>query len=73
MGTFFCESQKKLQKLQKLEPAKINLLFSGILEKRRGRSSHVIWMGKVANKDRILAEAQLVCHSVQKIKPPFEM
>jgi len=30
-------------------------------------------MGKVANKDRILAEAQLVCHSMQKIKPPFEM
>ncbi|XP_078369524.1 uncharacterized protein LOC144653411 isoform X2 [Oculina patagonica] len=56
-----------------IPPAPIIRHETRIPEKRRGRSSHVIWMGKIANKDRILANAQLVCHSVQKIKPPFEI
>lgn len=49
------------------------VLLTGILEMRRGRTTHILWMGKVANKDRVLADAQLVCHSLEKVKLPFDM
>ncbi|XP_029195174.2 LOW QUALITY PROTEIN: uncharacterized protein LOC114960864 [Acropora millepora] len=44
-----------------------------ISEKTQAKSRHLVWQGMMANKDRMLSEVQLVCHSTEAIKLPFDI
>lgn len=46
---------------------------SGILDKPHAKSRHILWHGKIANKDRVLADIQLICHSLEVVKLPFDI